>query len=134
MSLFCVYLQVIGTISSGAFGKVYKVIKKDTNEIYALKVLSKSQVQHTFFFTFSKIMLSCTMCLLYVAPQSELCCFCSVRKKHYEMIFKFQSASVCPKFNCTYRQYCSCLVSLYTVSLVHVSNTSCHFLLANFIS
>jgi serine/threonine protein kinase len=38
---------VIGTISRGAFGKVYKVIKKDTNEIYALKVLSKSQVQHT---------------------------------------------------------------------------------------
>jgi serine/threonine protein kinase len=36
---------VIGTISRGAFGKVYKVVKKDTNEIYALKVLSKSQVQ-----------------------------------------------------------------------------------------
>jgi len=47
MSLLCVCLQVIDTISRGAFGKVYKVIKKDTNEIYALKVLSKSQVQHT---------------------------------------------------------------------------------------
>lgn len=39
------FLQVVSTISRGAFGKVYKVIKEDTNEIYALKVLSKSQVQ-----------------------------------------------------------------------------------------
>jgi serine/threonine protein kinase len=38
-------LQVVSTISRGAFGKVYKVMKEDTNEIYALKVLSKSQVQ-----------------------------------------------------------------------------------------
>jgi serine/threonine protein kinase len=36
---------VVSTISRGAFGKVYKVMKKDTNEIYALKILSKSQVQ-----------------------------------------------------------------------------------------
>lgn len=36
--------QVIGTISRGAFGKVYKVKKKNTNEIYALKVLPKSQI------------------------------------------------------------------------------------------
>ncbi|XP_021929735.1 serine/threonine-protein kinase S6KL-like isoform X2 [Zootermopsis nevadensis] len=36
--------QVISTISRGAFGKVYKVVKKDTNEIYALKILSKSQI------------------------------------------------------------------------------------------
>lgn len=88
MSLLCVCLQMIGTVSSGSFGKVYKVIKKDTNEIYALKVLSKSQVQHTSFFTFNKIVLSrCTMCLRYVSPQSKLSCFCSVRRKHYAMIF-----------------------------------------------
>ncbi|KAJ4439210.1 hypothetical protein ANN_07329 [Periplaneta americana] len=36
--------MVIGTISKGAFGKVYKVVKKDSNEIYALKILSKSQI------------------------------------------------------------------------------------------
>jgi serine/threonine protein kinase len=65
---------VIGTISRGAFGKVYKVKKKNTNEIYALKVLPKSQVQHTCtLFTFNKMMLSyCTTCLPYVSPQSYL--------------------------------------------------------------
>ncbi|XP_063226239.1 serine/threonine-protein kinase S6KL isoform X2 [Bacillus rossius redtenbacheri] len=36
--------KVIDTISKGAFGKVYKVRKKDTKEIYALKILSKSQI------------------------------------------------------------------------------------------
>nr|CAD7435287.1 unnamed protein product [Timema monikensis] len=35
---------VIETIAKGAFGKVYKVEKKDTKEIYALKILSKSQI------------------------------------------------------------------------------------------
>ena len=88
MSLLCVCLQVIGTVSRGAFGKVYKVIKKDTNEVYALKVLSKSQVQHISFFPFNKMMLSCcNMCLRYVFPQSKLSYFCSVRRKHYAMIF-----------------------------------------------
>ncbi|PSN35292.1 Serine/threonine-protein kinase S6KL [Blattella germanica] len=37
-------LTMLGTISKGAFGKVYKVRKKDTHEIYALKVLSKSKI------------------------------------------------------------------------------------------
>lgn len=88
MSLLCVSLQVIDTVSRGAFGKVYKVIKKDTNEVYALKVLSKSQVQYTSFFTFNRMMLSCcNMCLKYVSPQLKLSCFCSVRRKHYAMIF-----------------------------------------------
>lgn len=36
--------QVVSTISRGAFGKVYKVMKEDANEIYALKILSKSQI------------------------------------------------------------------------------------------
>lgn len=80
---------MIGTISRGAFGKVYKVMKKDTNEIYALKVLTKSQVQHTCsLFNFNKMMLSYfTTWLSYVSAQSELSCFGSVGTKHYEIIF-----------------------------------------------
>lgn len=35
---------IIGSISTGAFGKVFKVQKKDTNEIYAMKILSKAQI------------------------------------------------------------------------------------------
>lgn len=36
--------NILEEIASGAFGKVYKVQQKDTQEIYALKVLSKSKV------------------------------------------------------------------------------------------
>lgn len=37
--------KVIDTISQGAFGKVYKVQRIDNGELFALKVLSKSQVK-----------------------------------------------------------------------------------------
>ncbi|XP_049861963.1 serine/threonine-protein kinase S6KL [Schistocerca gregaria] len=36
--------EVLDTISSGAFGKVYLACKRDTNQKYALKILSKSQI------------------------------------------------------------------------------------------
>lgn len=36
--------NILKEIASGAFGKVYKVQQKDTEEIFALKVLSKSKV------------------------------------------------------------------------------------------
>lgn len=36
--------QIIEPLAEGAFGQVYKVIKKDSEEIFALKILSKSQV------------------------------------------------------------------------------------------
>lgn len=36
--------SIVGTISSGAFSKVYKVVKKDNNQLYAMKVLSKAQL------------------------------------------------------------------------------------------
>lgn len=36
--------NVLNTIANGAFGKVYKVEKVSTGKVYALKVLSKSQV------------------------------------------------------------------------------------------
>jgi len=36
--------QLLGSIASGSYGKVYHVRKRDSGEEYALKVLSKSQV------------------------------------------------------------------------------------------
>ncbi|XP_014254335.1 serine/threonine-protein kinase S6KL [Cimex lectularius] len=38
--------EVLYLISKGAYGKVYKVLKRGTEEIYAMKVLSKSQIIH----------------------------------------------------------------------------------------
>lgn len=36
--------EVLAPISTGAFGCVSKVLKKNTGEIYAMKVLSKAQI------------------------------------------------------------------------------------------
>ena len=47
--------KVIDTISQGAFGKVYKVQRIDNGELFALKVLSKSQVNN-FSFKFCNVL------------------------------------------------------------------------------
>ena len=37
-------LKVLEIISTGGYGKVFKAVKKDDGKIYAMKVISKSQV------------------------------------------------------------------------------------------
>jgi serine/threonine protein kinase len=37
---------VLGNISKGAYGHVYHVRKRDCNQEYAMKILSKSQVSY----------------------------------------------------------------------------------------
>lgn len=45
--------ELLNTISQGAFGKVYKVKDIETDELLALKVLSKSQVIYVNVFKYS---------------------------------------------------------------------------------
>ncbi|XP_039292875.1 serine/threonine-protein kinase S6KL-like [Nilaparvata lugens] len=36
--------ELVGTIAKGAFGRVFKVLKVDNDEVYAMKVLSKARI------------------------------------------------------------------------------------------
>ena len=37
-------LQIVGHIAKGSFGRVYKIMERNTSKIYAMKLLQKSQV------------------------------------------------------------------------------------------
>ena len=49
--LLCLCFKVLEIISSGGYGKVFKVMKKDDGGTFAMKVISKSQVYYFFEFT-----------------------------------------------------------------------------------